>query len=106
MLGLFAANSVVVMARRKRMLAPPAGAPKLKEKVPTFEVYAMLVMVAAWMVGLGARVFWPESAFGQFMSSKLNLAAYLIWCGVVYVVFGVARRLLKSRQWRKNDSAV
>jgi hypothetical protein len=105
-LAVLLANSAFVIARRKRMPVAASQAASLKKKMPISAVLGMLVMVAAWVVGLGAPVFWPETAFGDFMSNKLNLVAYCIWCGVAYVAFHVAWHFTTSRLPRKNDSAV
>lgn len=105
-LALLLTNSIFVIARRKRSPASATLQPALKRKMSASAVFAMLVVVAAWVAGIGAPVFWPESAFGQFMSSKLNLTAYFIWCGFTYVVFNVAWHLLTSRRPVKNDGAV
>ena len=96
-LGLVFANSVVMMVRRKRGTAMPAQGPALKQKLPTSAVV---------VAGLGAPDFWPESAFGKFMSGKLNLVAYCIWCYIASVGLVVGWHLVVVRraQQARNDS--
>jgi hypothetical protein len=105
-LGALVANSVVIMVRQRRNPALVEQRPTLKGRLPVHMVLGMLLVVAAWVAGLGAPTFWPESAFGQFMSSTLNFVAYFIWCAVAFVVFHVVWHLVSSRQPGKNDGAV
>lgn len=104
-LGVLVANSAFVIARRRRV--PEATPrPSLRKQMPTSDVVALLLMVAAWGVGLGAPVLWPGTAFGNFMNSTLNLMAYFIWCGIAYVAFRVVWYFTTSRSRRRNDGAV
>ena len=105
-LGLLLANSVVLKVLRNRRPPMRARQPMLKRKMPAVAVLGMLVVVGAWTFGLGAPFVWPESEFGQFMSSKLNLVAYFIWCGFAYVILYVTWHLLTARRSRRNDDTV
>ena len=105
-LGMLVANSAFVIARRKRVPAEAPQPPRLKQKIRISTVVAISLMVTAWVAGLGAPVFWPGTALGDFMSNTLNLVAYFTWCGIAYVVFHTAWHLITSRFPRRNGGAV
>jgi hypothetical protein len=69
----------------------PSAWRNFRAEIPPDQLVILTMFVLGLLIGVAAPVFWPDSAFAQWMREPYATAVYFAWCYVGMLVLSVAR---------------
>jgi hypothetical protein len=104
--GLFSVNTVVYLVRYQRKRQRGESVPPVNlNRMSRVDIFIVFVMVAAFVIGLAAPVFWPSSEFGLWMQEKYSFLVYFVWCMASAFVAQTVVMFIRQ-PWKRKNGAV